>query len=123
MLRMAMHITEEQAKREGIKLTFPRPLAVCIVAGNALTSVGQATPYQAVSGRQPPMLPDLEVPSFEPGDSANGRKEARVREIALMSMMQATAMGRTVRALASRSSPSGQDLYCLCAIVDIRTEQ
>ena len=45
-----MHITEEQAKREGIELTFNRLFAVSSFAGNALTTVGQATPYQAMGG-------------------------------------------------------------------------
>ena len=74
-----MHIAEEQAKREGVDITFDRLFAACTFAGNALTTVGQATPYQVVYGRQPPMLPELDIPEFESGDSSDGRKEARVR--------------------------------------------
>ena len=39
-----------------------------------------------------------------------------------MSMMQATAMSRTVRALNAKSSPSGRDLYKPGDFVDIRRD-
>ena len=60
-----MHIAEDQAQREGVDITFPMLFSSCVFAGNALTTVGQATPYQCVYGRQPPMLPDIEMPGFE----------------------------------------------------------
>ncbi len=61
-------------------------LALSVFAGNALTTVGTGTPYQAVYGRQPSMLPLLEVEAVRTGDSNAGRVEARVREITISSM-------------------------------------
>ena len=46
MLRLSMHCTEDQLKKELIKYTYIMLLAMCTFAGNALTYVGGHTPYQ-----------------------------------------------------------------------------
>ena len=105
MHRVCMHIMEEQCKREGITITINMLNAMSIFAGNCLTTVGQGTPYQAVYGRQPAMLPELQTPDHpQAGDSADGRREARIREIAISSMIQATSMARIARTLSAKSS-------------------
>jgi len=83
-----------------------------------MTTVGQGTPYNSVFGRQPALLPSLEMPDEPPGDSADGRKEARVREISIESMIQTTSMARTVRAIDAKTSPSGHDRYRPGDLVD-----
>ena len=57
------------------------------------------------------MLPPIEAPGVPPGESVDGRKEARVREIALSSMIQVSSMARIKAASTTRSSLSGRDLY------------
>ena len=59
MFRLLLHKTEDQCKREGISLSFRSLLAECFYMGNALTYIGGSSPYQAVYGRTPAMLPDL----------------------------------------------------------------
>ena len=111
LLRACMHLCEEQCKREGVTISLEMLIAQALFAGNAMTSVGNATPYQCVYGRQPAMLPPIEPPGDAAGDSADGRKEARVREIAIQSIIQASSLARTRRAASTRTSSSGQGLY------------
>ena len=88
LLRRAMHLTQAQCEREGVAITIKTLLAQCIFVCNALTSVGGVTPYQAVLGRQPAILPplaDTDAPETA-GDSLDGRREARIREIAVQTI-------------------------------------
>ena len=116
ILRVCLHVTEEQAKREGLTISFEQLLATCIFAGNAMITVGNATPYQCVYGRQPPMMPPIENPDFP--DSENDRVKARIRDIGPQSMIQASALARTRRATTTRSSSSGQGMYQPGDLVD-----
>ena len=121
ILRVCMHVTEEQCQREGIPITIEMLVAQCLFVGNSLTTVGTQTPYNAVLGRQPGFLPPLaDVSSAEssPGDSADGRREARIREIAAGGMIQASAMARVSRASTARSSSSTSGLYHPGDLVD-----
>ena len=56
VLRHALHVMDEQARREGITCDTATLLAQAVFAGNAMTFIGRVTPYQAVLGRQPSML-------------------------------------------------------------------
>ena len=83
LLRVTLHICELQLKRESVKVTFPRLLAEGIFAGNALITENNTTAYNTILGRLPRMLPPLETPDWCSGESSDGRKEARIREISL----------------------------------------
>ena len=48
VLRVCMHQSESQAEREGVDISVDHLLATSIFAGHTLTTVGAATPYQAV---------------------------------------------------------------------------
>ena len=61
-------------EREGVEVSFTQLLSISIFVGNAMTTVGNATPYQVVYGRQPWMLPDIDAPDWPDGESADGRK-------------------------------------------------
>ena len=76
-------------------------LGEALFAQNALNTVGGCTPYQAVYGRQPPMLPPLEA--ISPNDTEDGRKEQRVRQMAINEMAQVSALNQTRRALEGKS--------------------
>ncbi len=67
--------------------------------GNALTFVGGSSPYQAVYGRTPAMLPDLTLTE----EDATGAQQQRVRTIAINNMIQATAMARVGRSLRTKT--------------------
>ena len=131
ILRHALHTTEEQLEREGIFAQFDSMLANSIFAGNSLTHVGGVTPYNVVFGRQPHMLPPLEV---EPaGEGAGGhatgpdpagepqpsRLQWRVREIALQRMIEATSIARVNRALRARTTASGEGQFRINDVVEI----
>ena len=81
-----MHVIESQAKRENRTITFTVLLSEAIQAANVLISINGSTPYQALIGRQPAMLPPLEgghtgqVQSMARGPT-QVRHEARVREV------------------------------------------
>ena len=83
VLRVSMHTAEGQCVQEGLQISTNMVLALSVFAGNALTTVGTGTPYQAVYGRQPLMLPPLEGEAIHTGDSNEGRVEARAREITI----------------------------------------
>ena len=102
--------------------TFQRLLGECIFAGNAFITENNATAYQAVFGRQPKMLPPLETPDWCKGESGDGRKEARVREVALSSKIQAASLARTVRAMDAKSKLSGEHRYKEGDLVDVWTK-
>ena len=93
-----MHTTEDQCVREGLQISVHMLVVLSVFAGNALTTVGTGTPYQAVYGRQPFMLLPLEGEAVHTGDSNEGRVEARVQEITI-SMVRASSTARVSRTL------------------------
>ena len=103
ILRVGLHRTETQLIKEQVVCTFEQVLAICTFAKNALTTINGSTPYQALYGRQPCMLPPLEgghlgeVASLARKET-NARSEARVREIAAMNIIESTAQARLSRA-------------------------
>ena len=104
ILRHTLHTTDEQLVTEDILqfIPFPHRLANCVFAGNALISVNGATPYNAVYGRQPSLLPALD--SEMPG-GIHGYDQ-RVREISLQKMIEGAAAERLRRALNTKTLPS-----------------
>ena len=102
ILRHSLHTIEAQLIREGIKIAFPSLLAEAVFAGNSLTHVGGVTPYHVVYGRQPQMLPPIPIGDEEPQEGGGenlSRDVARVREVALQAMIEATAQARINRAM------------------------
>ena len=114
ILRHAMHVMESQAIREGIDINFPLLLANSVFMGNALTHVGGVTPYQVVMGRQPACLPPIT-------DNAGleERVDARIRELALQSMVSATSASRIKRALGSKTALSGENRFAKGDLVEL----
>eukprot|EP00969_Alexandrium_andersonii_P178145 7877243-Alexandrium_andersonii.AAC.1 len=74
-----VHRTVEQLKQEGLVLPFEQIVSACVFAGNALISVNGSTPYNAVYGRVPAMLPDLNT-SIDDAAPGTGRHVMRLRE-------------------------------------------
>ena len=54
--RAGLHFAETQLSKEGITATFKVLLQEQLFAENSMMTVGNRTAYQAVFGRQPPML-------------------------------------------------------------------
>ena len=109
ILRFYMHVAEEQCKSEGIATSFGNLLAEGIFIGNALTTVGDVTPYNALYGRSPNMLPQLLDPHDGASETsvAGARHQARIREISLQTMVQASATAQINRALRAKTTIAG----------------
>ena len=95
---------------------FATILAEAVFAGNALLSINGYSPYNAVYGRLPDILPDLnciDLPvepgaSNMPGTIANTHK---LRETAIEAIVSASAKARLNRAMEQRRTPTaGEEL-------------
>ena len=111
LLRRGLHLTESQMVKEGIVMVFAIVLSIVTFMKNALTVVNTSTPYQALFGRQPALLPPLEggyngsiVDQARPHTDA--RSQSRVREIAAANIIEATAQMRTERANKHNTRPA-----------------
>ncbi len=100
VLRQQLHKLEQQATAEGLVTDFESILAEAVLAKNSLLSVGGISPYQGLYGRQPPVLIDAE--------RADERSVHRLRELAVQTMVEATAHARMQRAAASSTRPAGE---------------
>ena len=66
ILRQQVHRCPEQCKEEGLLIAFEMILAEAVLAKNVLLSVHNSTPYKALYGRVPNLLPDVtDRQSFE----------------------------------------------------------
>ena len=113
LLRDTIHKVEGQLAEEGVAGTpFESILAECVFCGNALLTVGGSTPYNALYGRVPNILPSLDqiVPPEEAGPPNQGslRDAHRLREISVQAMVEGSARTRLGRALNTRTTPAGQ---------------
>ena len=61
LLRQQVHRVGDQAQKEGLHLKFGDILAESVFAKNAMIQVHGWTPYQALLGRTPHMLADIEA--------------------------------------------------------------
>ena len=102
-------MTETQLKRDGVQVPFEQVLATVTFMKNAITVINGATPYQAVLGRQPTILPPLEggyqgeVSQEGARFETNSKHQAQVREAAASSIIEASARARLSRADSANS--------------------
>ena len=88
ILRVALHHADSQLAEDNIKVEFPMLLAPCVMAKNAMLNTGNGTPYNALYGRTPNMLPQVtDVTGAAHLDDEGGpegsRHVHRVREVAV----------------------------------------
>ncbi len=106
LLRTAILRVIEQCKEESLDIKFSHILSESVFGGNALVSVNNTSPYNAVYGRVPRLLPNLELDDMESTDAA--WQVERIREISVQQMVEGTARVRTDRALRTRTLPAGE---------------
>ena len=111
MLRDSIHRGKTQCDAEGISVTFERLLSEFTFAGNAFVSVNGTTPYNALYGRTPNMLPGIEILNADgeftrPTDGDVGR----IREIAIQRIVEGTAVGKMNTAMNTRTLPAGEHM-------------
>ena len=105
ILRRQMHLIADQALEDGIDVSTGVVLREAVFAKNALFMVGNTTPYQAVFGRTPPLMA---VVGEESGDPFSDRESNKVRQIAINSMIQATAEQKTRLAESTKTRRAGE---------------
>ena len=114
-MRDTIHRVEGQLKEEGLAgVPFESILVESVFCGNALLTVGGNTPYNALYGRVPHILPGIEqISTPEEGVRLNQGTLAhthRLREISIQSMVEGSARARLGRALNTRTTMPAQKL-------------
>ena len=99
MVRQQIHKIITQLETEGIAMPFKQILNEAVFAGNALVSVNGSTPYNAVYGRVPHLLPDELADNTDP----TTRNVHRLREMSVQKMVEGTAKARAQRAIKTRA--------------------
>ena len=114
LLRDALHKMDTQLAEEGIvDIPISQLLSEAVFAGNALISVNDTTPYNALYGRVPNLLPDINMAPVDHSGTQPGtiRHSHRLREIALTRFIEGTAKARIQRALNTRTLPAAQQTF------------
>ena len=100
ILRDMIHKILGQARSENLACEFSDILSEAVFCKNIFVNVGGYSPFQAVLGRVPHILSDLDTASVSTLDDGNGglpglnRHAIRLREIAVASMVESTAQTR-----------------------------
>ncbi|OLP83040.1 hypothetical protein AK812_SmicGene36245, partial [Symbiodinium microadriaticum] len=107
VLRDTLHKLSSQLAEEGLTIPFTRMVSEATFALNALTSVNGQSPYAAVLGRVPALLPGEEniMPDDIPGPCS--QHSHRLREMAVQAIAEGTARERMRRAMNSQTRPAG----------------
>ena len=115
LLRDTIHRTLSQLRQEGIQdMPFHAVLAESVFAGNALLTVNGSTPYNAVYGRVPRILPGIDQvdnpnSATEPAPGLV-RHTHRLREVAVQAMIEGSARARLGRSTNTRTTMAAQQL-------------
>ena len=117
LFRDVIHRIDAQLKIEGLlDIPFENRLAEAVFAGSALVAVNNTTPYNAVYGRVPSLLPnmnqtngngELSDPESMPLPGVL-RNSHRLREIAIQQVIEGTARARFGRTLGTKTSAPGE---------------
>eukprot|EP00435_Cladocopium_sp_Y103_P057491 s245_g19.t2 len=109
VLRDTVHKISSQLSEEGIAVPLSRVLAEATYAGNALTSIRGVSPYTAVLGRVPPLLPDALSITDDTEAHATAQHTHRLREIAVQCIAEASAQDRLKRASHTTTKPAAEE--------------
>ena len=113
ILRGSIHKITTQLAHDGISMPFRRILAEATFVINAVSNTSGVSPYVAVMGRSPALMPEL-----GPRATANDDRDqacpivgaARVRELAVQTITEETARQRLRTALKTPTRPSGEEM-------------
>ena len=94
MSRSALQRAESQVVKESLAVSSVIVLGLVAIVHNALASINNHIPYQALLGRQPHLLPPLEGGYFGGLDVRRQNNLAGVREVAAVAIIEATARQR-----------------------------
>lgn len=96
-IRGGLQHAESQVIKESLCVSFGIVLGLVVFMHNAFVYINDHTPYQAVSVRQPHILPPLEGGYFRGLDVQGQNNLARVTEIVNVSVIEAISKMRLAR--------------------------
>eukprot|EP00435_Cladocopium_sp_Y103_P052682 s894_g16.t1 len=105
ILRRQLHLLEDQSNAERLAVPFSTGLSDAVFAKNAMFQLGNATPYEAIFSRRPPLMATV---SEESGEGVSDRDAYAIRRLAISSMIQAKADSKARIADASKTRRSGE---------------
>ena len=114
LVRDVIHKIVSQLHEDGLEMPFEYVLSEATFCTNALLSINGCTPYNAVYGRTPTLLPSINALDDWTADARHSdspgtiRHTHRMREIAIQSIMQETAKVRISRALSTPTLEAGE---------------
>ena len=122
ILRVGLYLVETQVRQESIVFPFTSLLALLTFMRNPLIVINDATPYRALFGRQPAILPPLEGgyhfhPIEHPQNPSHElsriglRDVSRVREMVAAAIVEATAQNRLEWGNRHKTHPAQQRSY------------
>ena len=121
ILRGIVHLVEESLNNRDIPVNFTRLLAEALFVCNAFTFYNGVSHYNALLGRQPACLPDLNVLDHETTNETSDRsREQQIRQVSLDAITQATAVAKANRALKATARQAGQRHYKPSELGDYR---
>ena len=110
VLRDTIHKLSTQLAEEGMAVPFERILHEATFALNALTSVNGCSPYVAVLGRTPALLPADDIVMSDSLPDEVSRHTHRLREVAVQAIAEGSARERMHRAMRAQTKPAGEEL-------------
>ena len=110
VLRDSFHKMMTQLDDEGIQAPFVRIVCDVVYALNALTSINGRSPYEAVLGRTPAILPAEDMMLSDGVPDHCSRHTHRVREIAVQAIAEGTARERIKRATHTQTRAASEEL-------------
>eukprot|EP00973_Karenia_brevis_P091135 12406057-Karenia_brevis.AAC.1 len=93
MLRHVMRIIED-LRSIGQEIPFKRLLAEAFFVVNELSFYNGVSPYIALTGRQPPFLPDMENVSFPKKGEPTPEREEKIRHASIEAITQSTSIAK-----------------------------
>ena len=110
VLRDALHKLGTQLNAEGLAVPFERMMHETTFALNALSSVNGQSPYTAVLGHVPAILPHEDSVVTDGVPDRYSSHTHRLREIAVQAIAEGTARERMKRALHSQTRPTAAEM-------------
>lgn len=116
ILKQQLRRSLARVREERVRVPFEHVLSECVLAKNIMLSVDGSSPYHALYGRVPRLLLDFEKVAGASAEDAVGglpgisRHSQRVREIAVGTMVSASAQRRVDRAMHDKTRPALESL-------------
>ena len=113
ILRNTLHKISDQLASDGIAMPFARVLSESTFVINTITSIGGVSPYVAVFGRSPALLPELgprDVLNDDRNDECPIQHSTRIRELAIQTITEQTARERLRIASRTPTRPAGEEM-------------